>query len=207
MDLRYEAMVISGQPGSGASTVAQGVREVLQNEYGVEWEVGHFSEIWEKKKEEEAPEMSMDEYWANEVTREDNKEADLRMRDKIVNGEVQINDGRYIQPYLGLEYEDEDKLDSEDILMVQLTADLEERARRLYESDREDYQGLEYSDIKIKLLKRQLDELKEGARNYDRDHTNPEHYDMPDLDTTDMAPEEVVDEIVAEIVPGHENRS
>ncbi len=206
MDLEYQAMVISGQPGAGASTTSKKVKKRLKEEYGIEWKIGHFSDIWEKKKKHEGyGDLDIDEYWDNHVSLADNQEADERMRDKIVRGEVHINDGRYIQPYLGLEG-GEDRLGTDDILKVRLVADLDSRADRV--KGRDGYQNVDGKNKREKnlirqkkLLNRQLDEVNKGAINYDKTHTNEEHYDLvidntPREKDADTVAEEIVEKIV-----------
>jgi cytidylate kinase len=187
MEPAYSSIIFSGTPGSGKSATADAVQQQLKDKHGINWSKGSFGDIWRSKHQEEAPNKDFDRYWREDVTSEDNKEADLRMKQRVEQGQVQILECRYAHIY------------PDTACKIFIAAELDERARRL--SDRDGYEELSHEQVKQKLRQREQDEVEEGKNNHGVDYRNHDRYDLV-IDTTDIGVQKVAAQVMEALFNG-----
>ena len=174
-----KGIVISGDPGSGKSTLVY----MLSEEYGKEvYAVGLY---WRNMYKKEHPDGSItfEEYWGTRSDR-DQLEANRSLR-HYAQDLGYIVDTRYASIF-----------DKERCLIIYLRAPLEVRAERL--ARRPEYSGKALEEIEAILRKRQDDEVAIGKRLFGVDYRDRNLYHLI-LDTSLLTPEEELSAVKSEM--------
>jgi cytidylate kinase len=143
----YAAIVISGTPCSGKSSLAREIGSNLGKEV---YSIGKiFRAMWREKHPD--GKVSFEDFWSR-VSHEENMEADRLCIEKMATGNY-IGDFRYAR-----------KCDGPEFLKVLVTADVRIRARRALQDGR--YPGATLEEIRDFLKDRERDEVRVGQNMY-----------------------------------------
>ena len=169
-------ITISGDIGSGKSTVAKMVSERLGLKY----------------------------YCIGEMQRDIAKEKDLTLQELQKLEEKDDSLDKMIeekQKKLGKD-DDDFVIDSRlgwycipNSIKIFLAVDIDEAARRIFEEDRKDEEYADIEEAKKEIIRRKESEKKRYKTYYNIDHFDLTNYDLI-IDTTNLTPNEVVDKIV-----------
>ena len=163
----YNALVVSGLPGSGKSTLTKKVSELTG------WSIysigGKFREKLKELQEtgQVSRDITIKEYWPT-VSDEEQIKVNRDLLELVNKGNI-IADTRYAQ-YL--------KQTTAKPFFLFLTADVSRRAHRSQFTENEDYMGKTIKEIKEILLQREKDEVDIGQRIFGFDYRNPEDYNL-----------------------------
>lgn len=161
----YKSIVISGDPGSGKSTLTSALSKDLTLSTGNNWSTISIGGLWRAKHRELYPDnkITFEEFWRR-VSPEENIKMNKMANKRLEAGNV-IGDFRYVV-----------NLDKSQFLLVFVTADILTRARRLEIKNHIDYQSPTAGEIAEVLRRREEDELRVGKETYRIDYTNPSNY-------------------------------
>lgn len=175
--MMFEAIIVTGTPFSGKTTLAK----LLAEHFG--WEFFSVGQMWREKWKQKYPkgETSFPNYWA-ETTDEENREMDDKAHQMIGQGHV-VGDMRY-----GFLHRDPQ------VLIIFTRCDIDVKTKRALSVER--YPGKDFAQVKDILLQRKRDEIERGKKLYGEDYTDPKNYDLY-FDTTNAAPDEAIEKIMA----------
>lgn len=158
----YKAIIISGRPVSGKSSLAKALSQKLG------WRIFSPGSLWREEWRRRYPnsEIPFEEYWRN-TTVDQNREMDRRMHEAVMRGKV-IGDIRYAMAFH----------DDRNVLKVFLDVGMEARVRRAQKKP--EYSTMNEKEIERLLLKREGDEAMMGKRLYgdDYDYADTGNYDL-----------------------------
>lgn len=161
MNLNYNAIILSGLPVSGKSTLARRLSEIY------DWPVHSFGDLWREKWSGRYPngEVTFEEFWRG-TTIEENHQMNIEAVEMFKEGKG-IIDTRYTLYFKDLPF-----------LFAFITAPLDVRAKRAKDSGK--YVGKSLSDIVSILKEREQDELTFGGKllGEDYDYRDPKHYHL-----------------------------
>lgn len=165
------AIVISGLPASGKSTLA----EMLSKEYGLP--IYSMGKLWRERWREAYPngEVSFEEFWGH-TTIQDNMKVNREAKALFESGTV-IADTRY--PSL---------LNRDKCILIFVKADINIRAERAA-AHRADYSGKSIGEVKAILRKREDDEARMGMDLFGVDYRNERFYHLV-IDSALLTPRE-----------------
>ena len=173
----FEAIVVTGTPFSGKTTLAK----VLAEQFN--WKYFSVSEMWKEGWRKKYPkgDTSFENYML-EVSDDDHKETDRRAGEVISQGHV-VGDARY-----GFLYRDPQ------VLIIFTQCDVDARAKRALEINA--YPGKDFAQVKELLEQQERDDADRCQALYQTDFRDSKNYDLL-FDTTDAAPDEAVEKILA----------
>ncbi len=165
------AVVISGLPASGKSTLAN----LLSKDLGLP--IYSMGQRWREEHRRLHPngDISFEEFW-RATSIEDNRKINIEMKDVFESG-TYIVDTRYSS-----------YLDSRKCLKIFVTADLATRADRALEG-RPDYKGKSITDVRDILRGREKDELRVGLQIFGVDYREPSLHNIV-INSAMLTPEE-----------------
>ena len=173
----FEAIVVTGTPFSGKTTLAKLLAEHFNWRY---FSVGHmWRDLW--KKNYPKGDMSFENFWL-QTTDDDNREMDKAAGELLKEGHV-VGDLRY-----GFIHRDPQTL------IVFAKCDIDVRVKRALEINA--YPGKDFAQIKEILEQRERDEVDRCQALYNGDYRDSKNYDLL-FDTTDAAPDEALEKILA----------
>ena len=155
----YNAIILSGLPGSGKTTLIESLMKLYS------WPKYSIGEMYREKWREKHPDgkVSFEEYWRG-VSKEENAEVNRAAKEIFVKGNV-IGDTRYSI------YCKEHKNN----LLVFVTAGLQTRAERALK-DNDKYKGKSVDDVRRILVQREYDEMSVGNDLFRYDYRDSSNY-------------------------------
>lgn len=173
----FEAIVVTGTPFSGKTTLAK----VLAEQFN--WKYFSTGDMWREMWRKRYPKGDMSfENFTTQTTDQENREMDAKAAELVKQGHV-IADARF-----GFLYRDPQ------ILIIFTQCDIDVRVKRALELNK--YPGKDFAQIKEILEQHERDEVDRCQALYSTDFRSPENYDLL-FDTTNSAPEEAVEKILS----------